>query len=484
MALSERYDAVVVGAGPNGLAAAVTLAREGLSVLVVEAEPTVGGGARSAMLTMPDYVHDVCSAVHPLAVSSPFFRSVPLEAHGVRWIHPDAPVAHPLDDGTAVILERSIEATAVSLAGDGAAYVRMFAPFARRFDDLTSMILGPLRLPRHPLLLARFGLRGLRSARGLAGGAFDGARAQALFAGIAAHSALPLDALVSASFGLVLGAAAHAVGYPIAEGGSQRVSDALASYFRELGGTIVTEQRVASVSELPKAKAYLFDVAPQHLAAIAGERLPARYRERLARYRHGPGAFKLDWALSGPIPWTAKECARAATVHLGGSMAELAHAEAGLHQGAVAERPYVILAQPSLIDPSRAPARKHVGWAYCHVPNGSRVDMTDRIEAQVERFAPGFRELIVGRSVLFPTALERHNANYIGGDINGGVADLVQLFARPVASFDPYATPARDIFLCSASTPPGGGVHGMCGYWAARSALRRVFKTTARHLSR
>ncbi len=480
MATSERYDAVVVGAGPNGLAAAVTLARAGLSVLVVEAEPTVGGGARSKMLTMPDFVHDVCSAVHPLAVSSPFFRTVPLEAHGVRWIHPPAPLAHPLDDGTAILLERAVADTAANLGDDARAYTRMVAPFADRFDDLTSMILGPARFPRHPLLLARFGLRGLRSATGLAAGAFDSVRARALFAGIAAHSALPLEALVSASFGLVLGAAAHAVGFPIPEGGSQKISDALASYFRELGGEIVCEQRVETIDELPKAKAYLFDVTPKQLVAIAGERLPAGYRARLDRYRYGPGAFKLDWALSGPIPWKSKDCARACTLHLGGTMGEIAASERALFEGRAEEKPYVLVAQPSLFDPSRAPPGKHVGWAYCHVPNGSRIDMTDRIEAQVERFAPGFRDLIVGRSVLFPSALERYNANYVGGDINGGLADLVQLFARPVMSLDPYATPARDIFLCSSSTPPGGGVHGMCGYWAARSALRRVFRHSSR----
>ncbi|MDX1945451.1 MAG: NAD(P)/FAD-dependent oxidoreductase [Pirellulaceae bacterium] len=463
-----------MGSGPNGLAAAITIARRQRSVLVVEAEPEIGGGARSAELTLPGYVHDVCSAIHPLAVAAPFFQSVPLAEHGVEWIHPLAPLAHPLDGGRVAVLERSFEATGETLGGDARAYRRLIEPLARRAEALFFETLGPFRLPRHPLLMAAFGRRAIRSARGLTSSWFREPPAQALFAGMAAHSILPLEWTLTAAVGLMLGVAGHAVGWPVPKGGSGKISAALASYFQSLGGEIVTGWRVQSLAELPQARAYLFDTAPRHLASICGEQLPGCFRGKLDRFRHGPGAFKLDWALDGPIPWRAAECARAGTVHLGGTFDEIAAGEAAIWRGEHPASPYVLVAQQSLFDPTRAPAGKHTGWAYCHVPAGSKVDMTDAIERQVERFAPGFRERILARSVRTPQDFERHNANYVGGDISGGVMDLWQLFTRPTWRLNPYTTPNRSIFLCSASTPPGGGVHGMCGYFAAQAALRGV----------
>jgi phytoene dehydrogenase-like protein len=466
------YDAVVVGAGPNGLASAITLAGAGRSVLVLEGKETIGGGTRSAELTLPGFVHDVCSAIHPLGVASPFFRDLPLAGYGLEWVFPPAAVAHPFDDGSAAVLERSVDATGESLGRDAGAYRRLMGPLLGDWERLASDLLGPLPVPpRHPFAMARFGLRAVRSARGLAEGAFEGKRARALFAGLAAHSILPLERPVSAAFGLVLGTVAHAVGWPMARGGSQQIADALAAHLRSLGGEIVTGTCVESLDQLPPARAILLDVTPRQLLQIAGDRLPARYRRALGRYRYGPGVFKLDWALDGPIPWKAPACGRAGTVHLGGTLPEIAASEQAVWRGELSERPYVIVVQQTLFDPTRAPEGKHTGWAYCHVPNGSTIDMTERIEAQVERFAPGFRDLILARSVMSPTALERHDPNYIGGDINGGVQDLGQLFTRPVARLNPYTTPVRGLYLCSSSTPPGGGVHGMCGYFAAHAAL-------------
>ncbi len=467
------YDAVVVGSGPNGLAAAITLAGAGRSVLVLEAAETIGGGCRSAELTLPGYVHDVCAAIHPLVAASPFFRSLPLAELGVELVQPGAPVAHPLADGTAVTLERSVLTTAAGLGADGEAYRRLVQPLARSAAALMDGVLGPpLRPPRHPLLLARLGRHGLRSAVGL-GRRFEGERARALLAGMAGHAIRPLDAPLTGGFGLVLMVLGHVVGWPVVRGGSGRVTDALAARLTQLGGEIETGRRVTSLDELPPSRAVLLDVTPRQAAAIAGARLPASYRRRLERYRYGPGAFKVDWALAAPIPWRAPEVARAATVHLGGTMAEIAAAEAAVARGGHPERPYVLLAQQTVADPGRAPEGRHTAWGYCHVPNGSPVDMTDRIERQVERFAPGFRDLVLARAVRGPARLERENANYVGGDITGGLQDLRQTLARPVARPDPYATPAPGIYLCSSSTPPGGGVHGMCGHLAARSALRR-----------
>jgi phytoene dehydrogenase-like protein len=470
----SSYDAIVVGAGPNGLAAAITAARAGLSVLVREAQDTCGGGARCAELTLPGFVHDVCSAVYPLALSSPFFRTLP--ALGLTWVHPQAPLAHPLDDGTAVILNRSVRTTAEGLGVDGAAYSRLFTPLVSRWPALQEMLLGPPAFPRSPIALARFGLVAMLSARTVATRWFKDQRARALFAGMAAHSTLPLERSISAAFGLVLAIAGHAAGWPLAGGGAQRISDALVTYLRSLGGEIETHAPVESLDELPRSRMVLLDVTPRQLIRIAASRFPDYYRDKLERYRYGPAAFKVDWALDAPIPWKAPQCALAATVHLGGTLEEIAGAERAPWQQQHAQHPFVLLVQPTLFDAGRAPHGQQIAWAYCHVPNGSEFDMTERIERQIERFAPGFRERIIGRSVMPPRQLQARNANLVGGDFNGGVPDLWQLFTRPTARL--YSTAAEGVYICSSSTPPGGGVHGMCGYAAARTALRarRVVK--------
>ena len=467
-------DALVVGAGPNGLSAGIAIAQTGRSVLVVEGQDTVGGGARSAELTLPGFLHDVCSAIHPLAVGSPFLSTLPLSEHGLEWVHPPAPVAHPLDDGTAVIMEHSVDETAEGLGSDAESYRKLFGPLVTNWDKLSNDVIGPLRFPHHPLVTAHFGLLGLRSAVSVAQAHFKGERARALFAGIAAHSVLPLERPVSAAVGLVLGASGHAVGWPMPRGGAQRISDALASHLTSLGGRIETGVTVERLEDAPDAAVTLLNLTPRQVVSIAGDRLPSRFRRKLDAYRYGPAAFKVDWALDAPVPWSAPECARAGTVHLGGTMAEVAHSEREVWNGHHPERPFVLLAQTSLFDPSRAPEGKHTVWAYCHVPNGSDFDMTGRIEAQVERFAPGFRERILARSVRTPAALEEYNPNLVGGDIGGGVQDLGQLFSRPARMLDPYSIPSTDMFICSSSTPPGGGVHGMCGYFAAQAALRRL----------
>jgi phytoene dehydrogenase-like protein len=469
-------DALVIGSGPNGLAAAITLAEAGLSVEVREAADTVGGGVRSAELTLPGYVHDVCSSIHPLAVGSPFFRRLGLD---VAWVSPPAAVAHPLDDGTAVTLERDVAATAAQLGSDGDAYRRLVEPLVEAWDAIAPVLLGPL-LPPSPRAAVTLGLalgtRGagravraaLASADGLARSLFAGERARALFAGNAAHSMLPLERRPSAAFGLALIVLGHAFGWPVAGGGSQTLADALAARLRELGGAIVLD---APVDELPAAGLVLADVAPPELLRITGERLPAGYARDLRRYRFWPCAFKVDWALDGPIPWTADACRRAATVHLGGSLDGIAASERRPWEGKPPDRSYVLLAQQSLFDDTRAPPGKHTAWAYCHVPNGWDGDATEAIEAQVERFAPGFRDLVLGRTALGPAALEEHNRNLVGGDINGGAMTLAQSIFRPARSLVPYRTGRPGLYLCSASTPPGGGVHGMCGHLAARRAL-------------
>ena len=468
------YDAVVVGAGPNGLAAAIAVARAGRSVVVLEAAETPGGGARTLELTLPGFRHDVCSALHPLAVGSPFLNTLPLEAHGLEWVHPRYPVAHPLDDGGAVVLERDVDATADALAADARAYRRVMSPLVRDWVKIANGVMGPLRLPRNPVAMGRFGLRALRSARGFAEGWMRTERGRALFAGIAAHSVVPLEFRGSAAAGLVLQAAGHAVGWPMPKGGAQSITDAMVAYLRSLGGEVVTGVKVESLDELPESRIALLDVGARQFAEMAGDRLPKGYRRRLDGFRYGPGVFKMDWALDGPIPWAAEGCAGAGTVHLGGTLAEIAAAESAVWRGEHPEKPFVLVAQPTMFDETRAPPGKHVAWAYCHVPNGSDEDMAERLEAQLERFAPGFGRRVLARSVMPPSAMEAYNANYVGGDIGGGANTLRQLFARPASAFAPYGTPIEGVYLCSASTPPGAGVHGMCGYWAAWVALRGV----------
>jgi phytoene dehydrogenase-like protein len=470
-------DAVVVGAGPNGLSAAIVLARRGLRVVILEANESIGGGARTEELTLPGYLHDVCSAIHPMGRVSPFFRTLPLAEHGLEWRESPLAIAHPLDDGTAAVLEQSVDGTAQSLGEDGDAWRRLMGPLARNAEALFDEILRPIRVvPRHPLLMARFGLSALRPALSLARSRFKGAPARALFGGCAGHSFLPLEATASASFGLALALAGHAVGWPAAKGGSVSITNALASYFRSLGGEIRTGTRVTSMRELPPSRAVLFDVTPRQLAAIAGDELPRGYVNKLTKFSYGPAAFKVDWALDGPIPWTAADCHRAATVHVGGTIDEVAEHERAIWQGRVTDKPFVLVAQQSLFDSGRAPAGKHTGWAYCHVPHGSTVDMTAAIEAQIERFAPGFRKLILARHTMNSAQYEAHDANFIGGDIAGGANGLLQFITRPFPSLDPYATPNERIYICSSSTPPGAGVHGMCGFWSATSALKRTFR--------
>lgn len=445
-------------------------------MLVLEAKSTIGGGMRSGELTLPGFNHDICSSIHPLGKGSPFFLSLGLEEFGLEWIQPDSPLAHPLDDGSAVTLYRSVEKTAANLGQDERAYQRLMAPLARNWPKIAREFLGPLRPPRYPLAMARFGLPAVRSAEGLAKASFRGERARALFAGSAAHAMLPLEQVATASFGLMLGISGHAVGWPIPKGGSQQIANCMAAYLEMLGGRIETGVQVNSLDELPPARAILMDVTPRQLASIAGDRLPNAYRARLDKYRYGPGIFKMDWALDGPIPWRAEACQRAGTVHLGGTLAEISLSEREVWQGKHPERPYVIVTQSSQFDKSRAPEGKRTAWAYCHVPHGSAEDMSRQIETQIERFAPGFGDLVLARHTMNTHQLQRYNGNYIGGDINGGIQDLRQLFTRPVARIDPYSTPVPGLYICSSSTPPGGGVHGMCGYHAATSALRYLGK--------
>jgi phytoene dehydrogenase-like protein len=470
--MREYYDAVVVGAGPNGLAAAITLSRRFNAVLLLEAAETIGGGVRSAALTLPGFIHDVCSTVQPLSLTSPFFQQLDLPQYGLEWIQPEIPLAHPFEDGSALFLHRSLEITADALGPDGQAYRMLLQPFVDHEQKLLADILQPLHFPDNPLLMTRFAFHALRSLRNLVETQFQGNRTRALFAGLAAHATIPLEQTATAAFGMILATLAHTVGWPVIKGGSQKLADALADCFQNSGGEIITCQHIASAADLPKAASYFFDVTPRQLINISGLGLSDGYCKRLARFRYGPGVCKMDWALKEPIPWKANICRKAGTVHLGGSLEEIAASIRDVHMGNVSSSPYIILAQPSLFDPSRAPDGRHTVWAYCHVPHGSAADMSAIIENKIERYAPGFREVILARSVLSAAAMERYNENYVGGDINGGLQDLSQLYTRPIASFNPYRTSENNIYLCSSSTPPGGGVHGLCGYYAVQSACR------------
>jgi len=468
-----KGSACVIGAGPNGLAAAIVLAQAGMHVDVFEAEPQPGGAARTLELTLPGFRHDFGSAVHPMAVGSPFFCSLPLHQYGLEWIHSPSNLAHPLDDGTAVMLERDLKQAAYVLGEDGIAWRRLMEPFSANWDRFAPEVLRPIHfMTRTPWLLARMGLLSLSSATALANRSFRNPRTKALFAGLAAHSFLALDEPLSASVGVMLGAAAHAVGWPIPRGGAQSITTALCNYLASLGAVVTTSQRVDDLASLTNYDLILCDVTPRQLLRMAGSRLSAGYRRKLERYRYGPGVFKVDYALSAPVPWKAQDCLRAATVHIGGTMEEIAASEDAMRHGKVAERPFVLVAQPSLFDATRAPEGRHVLWAYCHVPHGSDCNMLERIEAQIERFAPRFRDCVLGRKIFSPAALEQMDANLVGGDIAGGASDLPQFLFRPTSGF--YATSARDLYICSSSTPPGAGVHGMCGYHAAKLALRRL----------
>jgi phytoene dehydrogenase-like protein len=469
-----QADAIVIGSGPNGLAAAIEIARSGRKVIVIEAADTIGGGCRSAAVTLPGFVHDICSAVHPFAVASPMFKSMPLAHFGLEWLEPEAMLAHPLDGGHAAVTYRSVTQTADGLGPDRVAYRDALEPLVDDWPKIETAVLGPLRVPRHPFALAKFGLRALQPVERLATRMFTTDAARAMFAGIAAHSMLPLDTALTGGVGLVLATMAHVAGWVIPRGGAQRIADAMAGYLRSLGGEIVTGTPVTSIDELPPARAILCDLSPQPLLRIAGHRFPVDYRRALERYRYGMGVFKVDWALDGPIPWTNRLCARAGTVHVGGTMAEIAASERDAANGRVSERPFVLLSQPTIVDPTRAPAGKHVAWTYCHVPHGSTADMVPRIERQIERFAPGFRDRVLARAVMSAVDLERYNPNFVGGDIAAGVTDIRQFFTRP--TWRTYSTPVRGLYICSAATPPGVGVHGMCGYFAAHRALREVLR--------
>ena len=471
------YDAIVVGSGPNGLAAAITLQQQGLSVLIIEGKDEIGGGLRSAELTLPGFTHDICSAIHPLAVGSPFFNKLPLQDHGLGYLFPDVAAAHPFDDGTAAVLHNSLGETASLLAQDDAAYLKLLGPLVSNWPDIAADVLGPLTFPSHPVAMAQFGIHALTSATYLAR-RFKTKHARGLWAGMAAHALQPLTNLSTSAIGLVLMAAAHLKGWPIPVGGSNQIAKALESYFVSLVGQIETGCWVQSLDKLPSAKAVLFDVTPKQLLQIAGHRFSSIYKWQLEKYRYGMGVLKIDWALDGAIPFMAKEAEKAGTVHLGNTLEEIVASEAQTSRGQHPDRPFVLLAQQSLFDSSRAPEGKHTAWAYCHVPNGSVTDMTDVIERQVERFAPGFRERILARHTMNTSQIESYNPNYIGGDINGGIIDLGQLFTRPALRWSPYRTSAKGLYICSSSTPPGGGVHGMCGYHAAKQALKDIFGIT------
>jgi phytoene dehydrogenase-like protein len=470
------YDAVIVGSGPNGLAAGITLAQKGLRVIILEASDTIGGGTRTKELIRPGYYHDVCSAIHPMGISSPFFNSLNLESHGLKWIQPEIPLAHPLENES-VFLFRDLNWTAEQFGGDADAYKKLMSPLVENWESFTEDILGPLSIPGNPFRLMKFGLNALKSASGLTK-SFKNDKTSALFAGIAAHSILPLDKMTSAAIGLVLAAAGHAKGWPVAEGGSIAITNALKSVFESLGGEIETGFKVNNLNQIPDCKAIAFNLTPFQVADILKEKLPSSYMSKLRKYKYGPGVFKIDYILNEPVPWSDSELNKAGTVHLGGSFSEIAESEKAMSEGRHSERPYVLLAQQSLFDDSRTPDNKHTLWAYCHVPSGSERDMTQLIENQIERYAPGFRDVVDSRATMNCSDLQHYNPNYIGGDINGGLQDITQLFNRPVSLINPYSMPAKGYYFASSSTPPGGGVHGMCGFHAAKQILKKEFYIT------
>lgn len=468
------YDVVVIGSGPNGLASAIELARNGLKVLILEAAETIGGGTRTAELTLPGFHHDVCSAVHPLAALSPYLKTLPLENYGLEWLYPEFSVAHPLDNEPSVILSKSIKETANQLGSDQKAWLNLLDGFIDNGEGVLKDILGPLRFPKNPAPFLKFGLKAMQPAVSLAGSKFKDERAKALFSGLAAHSVLPLDYKFSSAIGMVLALSGHLIDWPVAKGGSINITKAMASYFRSLGGEIETSFHVRHLKRLPSAKIYMFDTDPLQLANIASNELPGSYKKRLLKFNYGPGIFKIDWALNGSIPWNDSNCLKASTVHVGGTLEEIAKSEHMAWDGKYCDRPFILVCQQSEIDSTRAPEGKQTGYAYCHVPNGSTMDMTNVIEQQIERFAAGFRDLILKRHITNTASLSAYNPNFVGGAITGGASNFSQLFTRPVFRWDPYTTPNEKIFICSASTPPGGGVHGMCGYWAAQSVLKRL----------
>lgn len=472
---NPEYDAVVVGSGPNGLSAAVRLAQKGLKVLVQESGSSIGGGTRTAELTEPGFLHDVCAAVLPTTVSSPYLSSLPLEEYGLKYIYPEISYAHPLEGGRAISIYHSLDKTLENLGNGASAYKKLYENFIKEWTSLSEDVFGTLRFPSHPLLMAQFGYKGMLSAEKLVHTYFNNPALKAAFAGCAAHSILPLDKAFSASFGLVLGTSAHATGWPVAKGGTHKVTKALADHFQHLGGSIQTNSKVKELADIPSCKTILFDLIPHQIAEIADSDLPSSYRNKLLNYKYGPGSFKIDWALSEPVPWKNPELRKAGTVHLGGTFEEIAESEQMVWEGKHPKKPYVIVTQASLFDESRAPKGNHTLWAYCHVPNGSTQNMTNEIEDQIERYAPGFRDTIISKHRMNTKQFQAYNPNYIGGDINGGAQYFKQLIGRPVLKWNPYKIPGKSMYICSSSTPPGGGVHGMCGYHAAQSALKNEF---------
>ncbi len=475
---NQEFDAVIVGSGPNGLSAGILLAQQGLNVKIIEAESTIGGGTRTKELTETGFLHDVCSAVHPTGIGSPFFRTLPLSEFGLEWIQPKYPLAHPLDNGEAIISSFSLEETLHQFGKDAKNYEHLIKSFVEGWDYLSQDLFAPVRFPNNPITMAKFGWFGMLSAKLLANSMFKTSNAKAYFAGLAAHGIVPLEKSFTASFGLVLATSIHSVGWPIAKGGSSSITNALASFFKSMGGIIETDNRIIRTSDLPSSKAVLFDLTPHQILKIADRELPNSFKDKFLRFKYGPGAFKMDFALSEPVPWRNKDCIKAGTLHLGGSFEEIAYSERETWKGNHPEQPYVLISQPSLFDDTRAPNGKHTLWAYCHVPHGSNKDCSEQIINQIERYAPGFRDIIISSRSITATEFEVYNANYIGGDINGGAQTFKQLIGRPVFQWDPYKLPAKGMYICSSSTPPGGGVHGMCGYHAAKSALKNEFRIT------